>query len=454
MAAALRISSCTSKGVDLSFCRRQELRLFHPTLPQSSSRVSFPRVRRVTVMAGLAAKKTPPKLEKVVLTKSQIEKAKSKMDKFVQKCPGHPDKREYALPYYLLHNEGDSVYGTVIIFHGFSATTTQMSLLAQYLYENGFNVYQPALCGHYFNKPDQYWPKADFKDDIKKDLVKKLLNDPKLKAYVDNFISISGLPTDYAIGALNCIEKEYPELHEAICDEEYSTAFSKFYKSNHIDYFHEAEQRLKEVESLPGPLMTVGLSMGGAAALSIAATHPDKVARTAVFAPLLKIVNEKNVQFSKLTGPLGAKEKGWYPDMPFSLSLMVAVDIYGHFVRQKKHLDTLAKMPTLIVQTEIDDSADHTVGLRIIKEIEERSGPHGPPHFSTLYTAAERVPHPMVHPLEVSQGSINQFWQSLYQETFRFLTEGTVDINHLHDKNQDLALPRVKDFVANVTVSS
>lgn len=117
------------------------------------------------------------------------------------------------------------------------------------------------------------------------------------------------------------------------------------------------------------------------------------------------------------------------------------------------------------------------------------AGPHGPPHFSTLYTAAERVPHPMVHPLEVchkkysagsfeshivyhvsikwvnwhasvsplvqvSQGSINQFWQSLYQETFRFLTEGTVDINHLHDKNQDLALPRVKDFVANVTVSS
>lgn len=88
----------------------------------------------------------------------------------------------------------------------------------------------------------------------------------------------------------------------------------------------------------------------------------------------VQIVNEKNVQFSKLTGPLGAKEKGWYPDMPFSLSLMVAVDIYGHFVRQKKHLDTLAKMPTLIVQTEIDDSADHTVGLRIIKEIEERSG--------------------------------------------------------------------------------
>lgn len=64
----------------------------------------------------------------------------------------------------------------------------------------------------------------------------------------------------------------------------------RFYKSNHIDYFHEAEQRLKEVESLPGPLMTVGLSMGGAAALSIAATHPDKVARTAVFAPLLKVI--------------------------------------------------------------------------------------------------------------------------------------------------------------------
>ena len=56
-----------------------------------------------------------------------------------------------------------------------------------------------------------------------------------------------------------------------------------------MEYLHEAEQRLKEVDSLPGPVFTVGISMGGATALALAAIHPDKIARTAVFAPLLKV---------------------------------------------------------------------------------------------------------------------------------------------------------------------
>lgn len=82
------------------------------------------------------------------------------MDKFVQSIPGNPEKRQGAAPYYLLHKEGESVYGTVLMFHGFSASTSQMCLLAQYLYENGFNVYQPGLCGHYFLNPDKHWPQV------------------------------------------------------------------------------------------------------------------------------------------------------------------------------------------------------------------------------------------------------------------------------------------------------
>jgi esterase/lipase len=44
------------------------------------------------------------------------------------------------------------------MFHGFAASTGQMARLAQYLFENGFNVYQPALCAHYYNA--KYWPKV------------------------------------------------------------------------------------------------------------------------------------------------------------------------------------------------------------------------------------------------------------------------------------------------------
>ena len=42
------------------------------------------------------------------------------------------------------------------------------------------------------------------------------------------------------------------------------------------------------------------------------------------------------------------------------------------------------------------------------------------------------------------EGGTNKFWQSLYQETFRFLTEGTVDVDHLHVTSQDPALPQVQ----------
>lgn len=80
-------------------------------------------------------------------------------------------------------------------------------------------------------------------------------------------------------------------------------------------------------------------------------------------------------------GPLGAREGGWYPDMPFSLKCFVAVDVFGHFVREPQHLDTLAKMPTMIVQTEIDDSADHNVGVQIVEEIRRRGGMQ---KFSTM----------------------------------------------------------------------
>jgi alpha-beta hydrolase superfamily lysophospholipase len=74
---------------------------------------------------------------------------------------------------------------------------------------------------------------------------------------------------------------------------------SRYYESEHMRYLHEAEHRMGEVAALPGPLFTVGLSMGGAIALSLAALHPDKIAKTAVFAPLLKVVIQTTLKLSE-----------------------------------------------------------------------------------------------------------------------------------------------------------
>jgi hypothetical protein len=34
--------------------------------------------------------------------------------------------------------------------------------------------------------------------------------------------------------------------------------FDKYFESNHLKYLEHAEQRLKEVEALPGPVVTIG----------------------------------------------------------------------------------------------------------------------------------------------------------------------------------------------------
>jgi len=44
----------------------------------------------------------------------------------------------------------------------------------------------------------------------------------------------------------------------------------------------------------------------------------------------------------------------------------------------------------------------------------------------------------MIDPTEVSQGMSNHFWQSLYQETYRFLTTGEVVIANMDKLEQAL----------------
>lgn len=82
-------------------------------------------------------------------------------------------------------------------------------------------------------------------------------------------------------------------------------------------------------------------------------------------------------------------------------------------------------IPAFLGLTENEDAADINTNQRFFNNIGVRVRGH------QLYIypdpAKEAVPHSMVAPTEVSQDMRNQVWQSLYQETFRFLTEGKVD---------------------------
>lgn len=86
--------------------------------------------------------------------------SKSRMDKFIDGIESNPEKRDGAFPYYLLHKEGELVYGTALLFHGFASKPDQLWRLAQYLFDNGFNIYQPAISNHYLVNPDKNWPQV------------------------------------------------------------------------------------------------------------------------------------------------------------------------------------------------------------------------------------------------------------------------------------------------------
>lgn len=86
----------------------------------------------------------------------QIAQTKLIIDAYIKTIDANRQRRVGAYPYYLFHEAGQPIRGTVMIFHGFSAKPDQMWRLADYLFRNGFNVYQPSLAGHVFVPPSKF----------------------------------------------------------------------------------------------------------------------------------------------------------------------------------------------------------------------------------------------------------------------------------------------------------
>lgn len=75
----------------------------------------------------------------------QVRKTQEAIDAYIRSIDANPDHRAGAYPYYRFHEPGQQIRGTVVIFHGFSATPHQMWRLADYLFSHGFNFYQPSI---------------------------------------------------------------------------------------------------------------------------------------------------------------------------------------------------------------------------------------------------------------------------------------------------------------------
>ncbi|HEY9849743.1 MAG TPA: alpha/beta hydrolase [Leptolyngbyaceae cyanobacterium] len=388
-------------------------------------------------MKGMNIKFTP--------TPEEITQTKQKIDAYIQSIDANPDHRAGAYPYYLFHPAGETIYGTALIFHGFSAKPHQMWRLADYLFRNGFNVYQATLAGHAFIPPDKYWPQVDLKPEIAIPLREKVRQDPVLQNFFANLANSSSgfVRPDFhqniaLVARLLKIEPRLLDIIKAI-ELNNDPDFDRYFISSHMNYLTDARERLTELDAMPGPVYTIGLSVGGSVALGLAADQPNRVKKVVTYAPLLEIYGEERERYVNLAGPLDISELGWDPELRFPVGCFTAASRFGGFVRTPKNVQTLRSIPTFMVLTENEDAADIKTNQLFFEALGgERRG-----HQFYLYPAGDMVPHPLVDPTEVSQGMSNRFWQSLYQETYRFLTNGEVDESNMSNLEQNTDLPQV-----------
>ncbi len=206
-----------------------------------------------------------------------------------------------------------------------------------------------------------------------------------------------------------------------------------------MNYLKDARDRLAELDAMPGPIYTIGLSVGGSVALGLAADKPERIKRVVAYAPLLKVYGVERRQYVMLAGPLDISESGWDPALRFPVGCLTGADRFGSFVRNPNNITTLRDIPTFLVLTQNEDAADIDTNQEFFEDIGgDRKG-----HRCYVYSSGDMVPHPMVDPTEVSQQMSNRFWQSLYQETFHFLTAGEIDSGNMSNVDQDPNLPQV-----------
>lgn len=375
-------------------------------------------------------------------SEEQITKTKKAIESYFLKWLADPNKRENANPYYLIHDPGQPIRGTVMVFHGFGAKPKQMEVLADYLFRNGFNIYQIPLAGHAFLPADKYWPQIDLKPEFYEPLREKVKKDPVLQNFFANREAYLGslFQKPNPIQMLSLIRRILrlePRMADMVLaiERQNDPDFNRYFNSTHMNLLHDAQERLAELDAMPGPIYTVGLSVGGAVALGLAASRSDRIKKVVAFAPLLEVENELRERYINITGPLDLREFTW--EVSFPVGCLTAANYFGAFVRSDKNVQVLKNIPTCLVMTENDDATDNQVLQKFFKSI----GGEAKGHRSYVYDASDLVPHPMVDPRELSQGMNNRFWKSLYQETFRFLTQGKIDPKNMDSLEEANDLP-------------
>lgn len=200
-----------------------------------------------------------------------------------------------------------------------------MRWFGHYLHTAGWNVYMPILAGHAF-KGDA-WPQVHLKAEYGGDgaLAAAVAANPDVAAAVATAADPAAM-----MGALTAAVPQLagagpPDAYVAALEGGPAAADGAFdarFDSTAAAYGAGAEAALTHVAGLPGSVVAVGSSVGGATALWLGgAAARGRVSHVVACAPLLRLHDPDRRRLALTVGPLGVgPEQGWTPTNRFPLA--------------------------------------------------------------------------------------------------------------------------------------
>jgi hypothetical protein len=378
-------------------------------------------------------------------------------------------------PYCLFHAPGKAIYGTVVLFHGFNDRPHQQAKLGSYLFHNGFNVYNVFLANMYMVPGTDFWPKTTYKPEVLAALQRKLaapaVQDvvqpilPRLQTGAltpEDIVALDRvLAPELSTGAIKAAWsdpggaawKELMSSHEPAQGESLLDAAKQ---ADFMAYVKDATDRIADLADMPGPVFVSGLSVGGTVALAAAAADGGRRVKAVMsHAPWLQSVDPKNNTQIMIAGPLDkliGVAGGQYPiqweshKIPFSPASISATLALGAWTAKPENVKTLARIPTAQVVTEDEDSADNVASGQLHATFQMNPSV-APLHARVSYPRDLHVRHALTDPENYKEGdpagpSWNHYWRTLYQESFRFYTTGSMSQENLLRRDVDPQLPK------------
>lgn len=304
-------------------------------------------------------------------------------------------------PYLKLHRADEAVKGTVVVFHGFSGMPVQQNPLVDYLFAQGYDVFNASVAGHY------------------------LVNEP-------------GAPRQF-LGSKKLIEGGLTPLDNTFV----AWPYADYGRDPVKEYTAEIDATYKIMSTLRKPFYAAGLSAGATQAIGIGARYPAEFKRVAALAPLLDLEPQKKSQLTSAAALIktaritnGGEWDGWFAwdkTNPFPQGSFWGLQKYGSSLVPTAGAFKSNKQQLFVVTTDNEDAADSSKSAAFVAA----AGGAAAGHVLFNYPKTYRVPHPINILDARSQGMVNFYYKTLFQETVRFFNDGKVKVDRLG--KQDLA---------------